>query len=456
MRRVLIFGAVLVLFTVPVVAKDGEGAISGYNFNVGVGRVDITPAEEVTLAGSPSPTKTSTVDTPLFVKALVVSNGEQMVAIVTLDHLKYPTGLADRARKHIEATTGISAGNIIICASHSHSGPLWPYYSDKLITPIGQAVALAVDNLEPCKLGTATGIVDGVSRNRRLLKDGEAWNIWLLKPSERDKYPPAGPVDPEVGVLAAVGQDGKYKAILYNYACHPDTTRSDLISADYPGHVQRVVEERLGYAVPTLFLLGPCGDINPSHNDWSDVFGEKVGEEILESLGRVEFIAKPILCVESREKQLPGRENSEFNEEEISLKWPAQLEHYRKAFKEMRRVERPTYKAVFIGLRIGDDFSIITNPVELFCETGLNIKENSPFKMTMVSTLTDGACGYVPPIEASKAGGYEAWYGEHSYLSINAAHIIEAESLDILEQLENKNKGIVASIASSADGSSGL
>ena len=411
---------------------------SGYHFDVGVGRVDITPAEEVTLAGSPSPKKTSVVDTPLFVKAMVISSGQQSVAIVTVDTLKYFTEFADRARKHIEATTGIPAGHVILCASHTHRGPLCYYYEDRLTTPIGKAVALAIKDLTPCGIGTSTGTVEGVSENRRLLKGGEAWNRWQLKPSERGKYPVAGPVDPEVGVLAAVDMNGDYKAIVYNYACHPTSTQGAVISADYPGHVQQYVEEHLGDEVPTLFLTGACGDVNPDYSEGSNRFGERLGEEILKSLGSIKPIVKPTLYIESREKEMPGREHPEFEEEEIARKWPGQLEHYRKAFEAMKERERPIYAFHLTGIRIGDDFAIVTNPDELFCEIGMSIKKHSPFKHTMVAEQTNGARGYVPTAKAFEEGGYETWYGEHSYLSTRAGEIVENESLDILRQLEHE------------------
>ncbi len=418
------------------VSRNSE--TSNDHFDVGVGSVDITPAEEITLAGSPSPKKTSVVDTPLFVKAMVISSGERRVAIVTVDTLKYFTVFVDQARKHVEATTGIPAGNVIICASHTHRGPLCYYYEDRLITPIGKAVALAVKDLSPCRMGTSTGTVEGLSENRRLLKDGDAWNRWLVKPSERDGYATAGPADPEVGVLAAVGMNGDYKAILYNYACHPTSTHGAMISADYPGHVQQYIEEHLGYEVPTLFLAGACGDVNPNYNKTSHVFGSKLGEEILKSLGSIEYTVEATLRIESREQEMPGREHPEFKGKEIARKWPGQLEHYGKAFEAMKRREKPTYTFHVSGIRIGDDFAIVTNPDELFCEIGVNIKEDSPFKHTMVAQQTNGARGYVPTARAFEEGGYETWYGEHSYLSIRAGEIVRSESLGILRLLKNE------------------
>ena len=152
---------------------------------------------------------------------------------------------------------------MIICASHTHRGPLWPYYKDALVTPIAEAVALAVRDLTPCRLGTSKGKAVGVSECRRVIKNGKAWDRWLLPPGEASECPAEGPADPEFDVLVVIGKDRRYKAVVYNFACHAAYTRELVVSADYPGDVQQYVQKYLGYDVPTLFLTGACGDVNP-------------------------------------------------------------------------------------------------------------------------------------------------------------------------------------------------
>jgi hypothetical protein len=167
--------------------------------------------------------------------------------------------------------------------------------------------------------------------------------------------------------------------------------------------------------------------------------GEKLGAEILRCLDRLEPITSPSLAVVSREFEMPGREHPEFQEAEIARNWPNQLEHYRTAFHEMTRVAKPTYPFIFTGIRLGDDFAIVTNPTELFCEIGLRIKARSPFKHVMVAEQTNGAHGYVPTMKAFQGGSYETWFGEHSYLTTRAGEIIERESVDILDRLRRLN-----------------
>ena len=253
MKKVLALGVVLVWFVTAAFAGDAEAATSSGYLDAGVGIVDITPTDPVVLAGSPTQLKSSSVGTRLYVKALVLAVGAQKVAIVTLDTLKYPVEQVVMAHQQIEKTTGILAGNVIICASHTHRGPLWPYYRDQLVTPIAEAVALAVRDLTPCRLGTSKGKAEGVSQCRRVMKDGTAWNRWQLAPAEAQKYPPESPADPEFDVLAVVGKDGRYKAAVYNFACHAANTRDLTVSADYPGDVQEYVRKHLAMKCQRYF-----------------------------------------------------------------------------------------------------------------------------------------------------------------------------------------------------------
>jgi hypothetical protein len=436
MKNALVLAVGLVLLISSAFAAGDDTTPSNGHVDAGVGIVDITPTEPVVLAGSPNPLKSSSVSTRLYVRALVLSAGRQKVAIVTLDTLKYPVERVVRARQQIEQTTGIPASNVIICASHTHRGPLWPYYKDQLVTPIAEAVAIAARDLTLCRLGTSKGKAEGVSECRRVIKNGTAWNRWQLPSAEANKYPAEGPADPEFDVLAVVGKDGKYKAIVYNFACHAANTRDLTVSADYPGDVQQYVQKHLGYEAPTLFLTGACGDVNPVYGVKRELFGERLGGAITRCLGQLEPIARPSLAMESREIQMPGREHPELKEADIALKWPGQLEHYKKSFSDMKKREKPSYPYFFTGIRIGDDVAIVTNPDELFCGIGISIKKRSPFKHTMVAEQTNGAYGYVPTAKAFAGGSYETWFGEHSCLTIRAGEIIEKESLDILNRLK--------------------
>jgi neutral ceramidase len=101
------------------------------------------------------------------------------------------------------------------------------------------------------------------------------------------------------------------------------------------------------------------------------------------------------------------------------------------------RLLQPAYKVYVYGIRIGNDFAIVTNPDEYFTQFGLNIKKKSPFRHTMVVEQTNGALGYVPTLKAFAQGGYETWFTGASILDVNAGDMIQDESLDILKKLKS-------------------
>lgn len=429
MHRILLLLATLSSVAWP--ARAAEGTL-----DAGVGIVDITPTRAITLAGSPSPKQTAEVKTRLYVRALVLSGSGQKVAIVTLDTLKYPVEHVQRARAEIERTTGIPASHVILCASHTHRGPLWSYYPDQLVTPIVEAVAKAARDLAPCTVGAAKGTARGISECRRVIKDGNAWNRWQLTRDEANTYPAEGPADPHFDLLALKSADGTFKAVLYNFACHATNELEPVISADFPGDVDQYLRTNVGGAITTFFLTGACGDVNPIYIKQRNRFGEKLGGEIVRCLGTLEPIANPTLAIVSREFPMPGREHPSFHEAEVRRNWPSQLEHYRKAYEAMKQRAKPSYLYLMTGIRIGDDFAIVTNANEIFCGIGLSIKKRSPFPHTMIAEQTNGAHGYVPTAKAFENGSYETWFGEHSYLSTKAAEIIERESVEILKRLK--------------------
>ncbi len=73
------------------------------------------------------------------------------------------------------------------------------------------------------------------------------------------------------------------------------------------------------------------------------------------------------------------------------------------------------------SIRLGDAV-IIGFPCEPFVEFGLELKEQSPFAFTMISTLTNGEFGYVATREAYKNGGYETTATSITYLEEEAAY----------------------------------
>ena len=77
---------------------------------------------------------------------------------------------------------------------------------------------------------------------------------------------PAGPTDPEVGVIGAWdARDGKLLGCVVNFACHA-TTSPGGISANYIYYLEKVIQGYYGKDAVVVFLNGASGDVTQVDN----------------------------------------------------------------------------------------------------------------------------------------------------------------------------------------------
>jgi neutral ceramidase len=99
----------------------------------------------------------------------------------------------------------------------------------------------------------------------------------------------------------------------------------------------------------------------------------------------------------------------------------------------MRLSESPSEVSVPLQVfRIGE-LAITAIPFEVFVETGLEIKQQSPFAQTFTIELANGSFGYLPTPEHHALGGYETWLGT-SNVEVQASEKISRQLLDMLQQ----------------------
>ncbi|NGM90151.1 hypothetical protein G5B35_22910, partial [Parapusillimonas sp. SGNA-6] len=83
--------------------------------------------------------------------------------------------------------------------------------------------------------------------------------------------------------------------------------------------------------------------------------------------------------------------------------------------------------------------AIAAIPFEVFVETGLSIKEKSPFPSTFTLGLANGSFGYLPTEGQHELKGYETWKALGSRVEKTAATKIEAEVLTLLSKIYEQN-----------------
>jgi len=234
--------------------------------NVGIGKIEISPEIGTDLAGYFEPRKSTGIHDPLFARALILEKNGVKATLIACDLIAINREIIEKAKKLIKEQTEINPANIIIHATHTHTGPATAkvfgsdneksrIYLSVLPEKIAQAVVLANKSLFSATIEYGKGEEKRISFNRRyLMKDGTVrtnpgfGTDWYAgkKGGKPDIVRPTGPIDPEVGVLRFKDEKKETKALLVNFACHCDTVGGDLISADYPFVMRKIVQEKLG------------------------------------------------------------------------------------------------------------------------------------------------------------------------------------------------------------------
>ena len=410
----------------------------------GVAKVDITPPVGVYLAGGLRKRIAESVGTPLYAKALVLDNGETQIGFLALDLLVIEKETIASAGELIKAQTGMNIENIMVSASHTHSGPytstnifdgeegIDEEWFSALPNKMAEAVSSAYHSLKEAKVGVGSGCEESISYNRRMkMKDGTAWNSWLNPPKDQI-VGPSGPIDPEVGVLKVENMDGSTLGAIINFSCHDNAGGIAGISADYAEYATRVIENVEGGESVALFMPGACGNISPRPD--AKKTGKILGAEALKTLVRIPTVEDVQLATIRREIDLPLRK-FELQLSEIRKIWPSGEDVFRKEMDFLKQVKEDQISTYVQALAIGDT-AFVSVPGEMFVELGLEIKRKSPFEHTFVVELANDYVGYIPTRVAFEEGGYETLNARSSRVAPEAGEIVVENTLNMLENIK--------------------
>jgi hypothetical protein len=281
----------------------------------------------------------------------------------------------------------------------------------------------AVSSARPGRVGWGQGRAH-VGFNRRLCwADGT--HSMYGDSSRPDFTGLEGPDDPAHSVLWAQDEDGRTLAVMHGNCSHATCMEGDnFASADFPGEARRLVREALG-EVPVLYIQGASGDVSPwnmlrvPHRYDGERRAREMGALLAGETLRVRLESEPVAEVELRHAyqdlalgvRLPeeaalarAREISAGgNEGDKRWDWVIATCGTLRLYDEFR--EHPYDTVAVHALRIGD-YALLTNPCELYCQFGLDLKRRSPAGVTAVAQLADGGVGYCPTIYGQMGGGY--------------------------------------------------
>lgn len=393
----------------------------------GFQEVKITPPLHLSLPGYFENRLSTGVKDDVYAKAMVLISESTNLCVITLDAIGISGQDVRTIRKLIQERIPIPEENIMVAATHTHTGPPLAdtfqnqrddAYCSFLFQKITDAACRAYKSRKRCQIGLGRGEEKEISFNRRyFMRDGSLiTNPPLGDPNIAE---PAGPIDPEIITVCVKDQEGAPLGAIINFACHADIVGGEKLSADYPGALSRALKRVYGERFVSLFVNGCCGDIEHTdpiggkapQPDHACKMGRILAGEVEKIWEKSEFFSTLKVSVLNKSflSKTRALSNDQLKSAEKTVQnaqadfsdrvWAEELLAYQRTVKKQERVSIQAF-------RIGD-MVLVGLPAEIFVRIGLAIKSRSPFAYTMLSSQTNGRFGYIPTAEAFKQGGYE-------------------------------------------------
>jgi len=445
-------------------------------FHAGTATANITPLLGSSQAGSMADHTATEIHDELHVRALVLDNGNARIALATIDSCAVAQEVLDAAKKEIAAETKIPPSHVLLSATHTHSAPPGAFlfqskpdafYQRWMGMRIVDCVRMAAGRLQPAKIGWGVGSEPSLLFNRRYRMKpgtippdpfgGTTDNVLMNPPAGSPNIiEPAGPTDPDVGLLAVHSLDDRPLALYGSYALHyvggvPGTH----ISADYFPLWGRHLLRLAGVTAPCMTALanacsGNLNNVNPLNPPAKPYPPYRRMDEVAALLAAESYrVWKGIefqewvelgAALDSLEcgVRLPSGDDVAAAQRTLAAAGAGPYKDrsciYALETMQLHNGYGPTVQAPIQALRIGS-LGVATFPGEAFTELGLEVKKKSPFATTFLVELANGYYGYIPTEEAFQVGGYETWRAKSSFLAPDSAPRMTARALRHLASL---------------------
>lgn len=412
--RTLWLAVLLTLFSSPLLAE----------WQVGVARTDITPAQPVWMAGYAARKHPSegTVH-PLWAKALVIEDQRgQRAVIVTTDLIGLVREVCDKIGTRVKEQTGIERERIVLNSSHTHCGPVVlgcadiahhmqpehvaaaARYRDELEAKIAKLIEQACASMQPAKLAFGEGKATFAMNRRKVRAQG-----YSISPN------PEGPVDHVVPVLLVSDENDRPLAVLFGYACHNTTLGGDfyLYNGDYAGFAQIELEAKHP-GITALFMIGCGADSNPQPRGELK-YAEEHGRELAAAVDQVlseklDPVRGPISVAFERVHlpfvDPPTREELEKRRGEGNVYQQRLTELLLERIAKLGKVD-DSYPYPVQVVRFGDDLTIVALAGEVVVDYVLRLRKELDSKRLWVAGYTNEVFAYVPSERILAEGGYE-------------------------------------------------
>lgn len=449
---------------------EGDKVQETASFQVGFGRTDITPTSPMPMAGYGQTDKRlhQNVLDKIYATCLAITDetGETVLLFHT-DLINSSQHLDVRAQ--VQQATGVPTDHIMLGSTHTHSSvdqlnPKSNGWKGIFVQRCVEAAQAAMEDRTDAEIYIGSAKTEHMNFVRHyLMNDGTYFgdNFGSTASGYKDH---ASPNDPEVQVVKFVrgtDDDDVKDIILTNFQGHPCITggidKTDM-SADYIGGTRTYIE----YQTKDLFIffLGASGNQNvktylpgePAPPTDHNAYGMQLGQ-VIESVLNGEMTKLENTKIHTTEYVFTGEvDHSKDNMVEDAKKvqelynatdratgnvlaWELGFTSVYEANGVISKSKMDaTVDMPIMAISVGD-LAFAVAPYEMFADHGMYIKENSPAKMTIISTCSNGSNGYIPTNLAYDYVCYESTTGKFArgtgdilaekYVELLTAHTTE-------------------------------
>ncbi len=378
--------------------QDSKGNDSAEKFDtlvVGYGKEDVTPYTPVYLGGyNDDLQRLSTGVKDAFYATTVAMtdpDGTTLLLIMTDLHYGY-VEILNALKPMVEEEFGISGDNIMLGATHNHSGPsIHRAYN----TPENQAyyqffyegvlrsIETALNDRMPATFQVGRTETENVGFCRRYYMDDGTFFGGGTDPKSGNPVRHETDGDEEVQLVKILREGGKDILISQwqNHACHAGNTA--VASTDWVGPMRRKVEQEVD--AHFMYIQGAGADMATS----SLITEEYPVKKTCEEVGYA--VADTIVSGYKDDSLFRPVKTGKINIKKVQY--------------TDRNPGTRSFSVELNAISVGD-LAVATAPFEMFSGTGLDIKEKSPFEMTLIMGFTNSIGNYVGTREAFQNGGY--------------------------------------------------
>ncbi len=425
------------------------------SFKVGFAKTNVNPPLGIDIYGYYVPRYAKGFLDDLEAGALALQSGEKTTLIIAVDNGGIDEDHVNKITESIEKLCGVSKDDILICASHTHTGPfitpdsmaaapqteIIEKYAEFMRERVVDAAVMAVADLKDAKMGySVVKAPDRIAYIRRYkMKDGTTMTCPPINDPNIDH--PIGELDQRINVVR-FDRVGARSIALVNYGIHSDTIGGELVSADFEAWMRKTLDASLD--IDSLFVCGAQGDVGSTHvypteSDMNDTeisfdnemkspgmarfVGRAIAGAVLQVWDKVQYTdvseirsvkeMVPIAANLPKPEDMPrAREYKKLHDEGRDDLIPYTAMELTTVVAEACRMcalenGPENFMLPMTAMKIGP-IAFVSIPGEPFTDIGVKIKEAPGFELILPCALTNGNFGYFPIQSAYDEGGYEA------------------------------------------------